>query len=174
MTVLVGVSDTTGYATSTSSNLFDTSDIIYLKWTAVATGTATALYAYLRDSGHGQTYRLCIYDSGGNLLGYTSGTVNQGTGWQGGATNQNVSITSGQSYSLGMYVGAADGTYAHYMGTGSNTTVYTDTASGSFASPAATLSETTRSTQPFLMYADGDLGGSIVPQAMANYRMRAA
>lgn len=153
MTLLVGNSTVTGYTTGTFATGLSGTRLVHDSWTATTSGTATSLYFYSRDN-NGNNVKLCIYSSGGVLLGYTSGMVNS-EGWITGALNQAVTITSGQVYKLGWYTDAGYGDYY----TDSGGTVSRDDA-GSYTTPATTITSTgDAGINRFLMYADGTVGG---------------
>ena len=155
-----------------ATNLFGNNESYYRSFTASSDGSATSLYFYLGDPWSASNIKLMIWNSSGTLLAATGAIAISAAGWVSGAISS-TSITASQTYYLGF---VADSGYVVPYHDGTTWQVGIDTGS-TYATPA-TLADTAEDELgygKFAMYADGTTGGgSIVPQAMANYRMRAA
>lgn len=164
MTLLVGNNVTSGYTTGALANGHSGARFIHDTWTATSSGNANSLYFFSRDN-NGNNVRLCIYNSSGALLGYTSGMVNA-EGWISGSLNTSVAITSGLNYKLGFYVDAG---YGDFYTDGGGSVSRDD--GGSYTTPASSITSTADGgISRFLMYADGTTGGvtvSLSGQAVA-------
>jgi hypothetical protein len=168
MTLLVGNSDTTGYTLGGGFGGTEGAPDAHVAygWTASETGTATALYAYMKTGGYGTLYKFYIANSSGTILAISS-PVNASSadpGWVSGAISD-TAITSGQTYYLGMIADDNDSNYFRWATTGDaeisiyyayslGADYYTNTPT---AKPTGTISE-----NKFLMYADGTVGASDV------------
>jgi hypothetical protein len=180
MAILVGSDVTTNY-TDTGNSDYDTSagKIYWLPYTAGTSGNVTTLGLYTQDmEWSDQQIKLLIADGSGNVLAATAAIAmnSSAAGWKTGSISS-TAVTSSSTYRLG-FMSNGSGDYTYVFGHSSTTSVDRDNTGNTFASdpPASTIvSDFTSSYAQFLMYGDGTAGGgSIVPQAMANYRMRAA
>jgi hypothetical protein len=132
------------------------------------------------NNGSGSTaeFKLGIWDSSGSLLAAT-GVLNMvgAEGWISGAIG--VSITASTVYWLGIMRNAEAAGYPrdiYWLSDGTTDAgIYIDDT-GTYPTVTATIADGGGLGAGDLpIYIDGTAGGgSIVPQAMANYRMRAA
>jgi hypothetical protein len=166
MANLVGESSTGSY--TGTSGTYTSAEWAFRAFTATDTGTATSLYVYFYDAWTANAVKLALWSSSGTLLAATSAITSLGSpGWISGAISD-TSITSAQTYYLGLrpdtgYIKMYQNAVQWGGGVDINST---------YASPG-NLSDTVTddlSAFQFAIYADGSTGGgSIVPQAMAQY-----
>ncbi len=147
-------------------------------YTATA-GTATTAYVHITDGITSSAVKVFIYDAGGNLVGQSNAISTSVTGLQSASLTSSVSLTA-QVYTLVVQPNSG------YVGLGRNSAgsnfqnnqwLDSGGANFSYASPPSTLPtpDVTDSGYEFIVWLDGTTGGgSIVPHAMANYRMRNA
>lgn len=174
MALLVGQNDNTGY--TTGRQLATNNRCLYTGFTAVATGTATAIYWYVQGGSASATFRLALWNASGTLITNTSElTLPASDGWVSGSIS--ASIVSGTTYHLGVMANGSAGAgfptspYYYSSGTGSETKsndsgtypTVPNVAPGSDGSPGVGI-------LPF--YIDGTIGGGVSIPVIHNHRMR--
>lgn len=160
MTLLVGNSSVGAFTTTSSNNGVTGGRFLGMQYVATAGGTATDLFFYANDRGEGENIKILIANSSGTVIGSTgviSYSAGTGAAWKSGSITP-VSIVSGQTYYIGLYVSSLDGR-AGNMSSGLGN--YVDSTSGTYASLPATLSALSGDggNTNMAFYADGTAGG---------------
>jgi hypothetical protein len=146
----------------------------YIGYTAIA-GTVSSLKVRVRD-GTATSVRMGIYDSAGNLVVETDATsLTLGSSYQTITASVTPTALSAAKY----YIGIVTNNSLQIANDSSPSVWRGDKAAHTFGALPSTISPTEAGdvgSGSLFMWADGTVGGggSIVPQAMANYRMRAA
>lgn len=153
MTLLVGTNSTTGYTNTTG---FNGAYNWYLPFVASATGTGTSIWVYAANYDGAAAFRLAIWDSTGTVLVVSAELLNGTAGWQ-QATISNTTITSGNTYYLGIVPNGA------YIGLLTNTATAPQYHINATYPSAATIVPGTDSyrgtSDNFSIYVDGTTGG---------------
>jgi hypothetical protein len=163
MTVLVGSNNTTGFSSivriAGNPGMAD-----FQLYTCTQSGTVTSLAYYWGDSGIGtENLEMFLCSNTGVVLASTGpvATPASGTQFVFGSVSP-VAVTAGNQYYLGFYVDPNNDGGAGRIGCAANGSgSYSDTTSGTYASPPTVFSAiSANSGNPnFLMYADGVVAG---------------
>lgn len=129
----------------------------YHGYSASESGTATSAYIRVSDWWTCGAVKVCVYNSSGSLQ--ATATISAGSaGWNSAALSSNVTITSGQTYYLGVIL---DTGYCQvYLGP--TQWEYDNDTSGSYASPPSSISVPGAQDliyPEFGIYLDGTTGG---------------
>lgn len=158
MTLLVG-DNTTQTGTFAANN-----DLLYFRSnaTAVATGTASTAWIRISSEGASTSFKICVYNGSTGALLATSSSITAAAGWVSGSIS--VSITSGNSYALGVI--STGGTGFTPFSDSSTWNADTDN-SGTYASPPSTTTVFTDgngglNVGNMSIYLDGSTGGGSV------------
>lgn len=165
MTQLVGNSSIGAFTSATNVNHLSGENAEAMQYVASADGNATEIFFYANRRGEGESVKLFIADTSGNILAISS-PVSVGTGgaaWLSGAISS-TAITNGATYYLGFYGTSGDGRQG-VMSSGSGNYVATD---GNYATPASTLALSADGGNPNMaLYADGTASGGASVNLMA-------
>jgi hypothetical protein len=135
-------------------------------------GTLDTLYATFGGSGTAGNIQLAIYNADGTTkLGNTSNITYSGAATLSGAVSPGVSVVADTSYVLAI---TGDGNYLNpYYATGSDCKIMQPVTFPTWPGSLSRTSGFGTDASAWTIWGEGSTGG-IVPQAMANYRMRTA
>lgn len=123
--------------------------------TIPSAGTVTQMGVYTYDNGGGQTFKIALYDSSGNLVGSSTGTgVGVTPAWANSGT-VSLAVTAGTYYV--MVSGSDNNIQWQYDGTADG--YYGNTAFASFPADPETITQDTGSNDLFGVRVDFTAGG---------------
>lgn len=174
MALLVGQNDSSTY--TTGRQLAVNNRCLYTPYTAVATGTATAIYWYVQGGTASATFRLALWTSTGTLITNTAEmTISGSDVWVSGSIT--ASITSGTEYLIGVMAngsagnGYPDSPYYYSATTGSESKV---NDSGTYPTVPNVVpgSDSSIGVGALPFYVDGTVGGGTSIPVILNHLLR--